>query len=287
MLWINNVVRRLVMSIFTVLVGGLLAVTLARYAPGFGLDERQLDPRLSPESLAAIHQESAAQRNVLSYYFTVGKRIAHGDFGTSQTLQRPVRQLIADRGVVTLKLISAALTIAWVFAVMLFIVAWLSRSSQLQLLGELGSSALLCLPSGAIALLLVMLNGPAYVALAFVVFPKVFRYLSGLARTAANMPHIVTAQASGASRVTLLLWHVLPVIRREILALAGVSVGLAISGAIPVEALCGTPGLGQLAWQSALARDLPVLTAVSLLVIASTVLANSGADLLADRSLRA
>jgi peptide/nickel transport system permease protein len=77
-----------------------------------------------------------------------------------------------------------------------------------------------------------------------------------------------------------LLWHVVPVIRREIFALAGVSVGLAISGAIPVEALCGTPGLGQLAWQSALARDLPVLTDISLLVVASTVLANSGADLL-------
>jgi peptide/nickel transport system permease protein len=287
MVAINNGVRRLVMSSFTVLVGGLLAVTLARYAPGFGLDERQLDPRLSRESLAAIHQESAAQRNVVSYYFTVCRRIAHGDFGTSQTLQRPVRQLIADRGVVTLKLISAALTIAWACAIMLFAVAWLSRLSELQELGELGSSALLCLPSGAIALLLVMLNGPAYVALALVTFPKVFRYLNGLARTAANMPHIVTAQANGATRTTVLLWHVIPVIRREILALAGVSVGLAISGAIPVEALCGTPGLGQLAWQSALARDIPVLTAVSLLVIASTVLANSGADLLADGRLPA
>jgi ABC-type dipeptide/oligopeptide/nickel transport system permease component len=49
-----------------------------------------------------------------------------------------------------------------------------------------------------------------------------------------------------------------------------------------VEALCGIPGVGQLAWQSALARDLPVLISVSLLVIAFTVLANSGADLLAD-----
>ena len=57
---------------------------------------------------------------------------------------------------------------------------------------------------------------------------------------------------------------------------------LAVGAAIPVEALCGIPGVGQLAWHSALARDLPLLTSVSFVVIAFTVLANSGADLLAD-----
>jgi peptide/nickel transport system permease protein len=280
MLWINKVVRRLVMSAITVAVGGFLAVTLARYAPGFDVDERQLNPRLSRESLAAIHRESDEQRNVVSYYVTACKHVLYGDLGTSRILQRPVRQLVVERGIVTLKLISTALAIAWLSAISFFAIAWLSRSPGLQVVGDIGSCALFCLPSGAIALLLVMLNGPTCIALALVVSPKVFRYLSGLARSAAGMPHILTAQAKGATRTAVLLWHVVPVIRREIFALAGVSVGLAISGAIPVEALCGSPGLGQLAWQSALARDLPVLTSVSLLVVASTVLANSGADLL-------
>jgi len=280
MLWINKIVLRLIMSAITIAVGGFLAVTLARYAPGFDVDERQLDPRLSRESLAAIRQEAEEQRNLVSYYVRACRHIVRGDLGTSRTLQRPVRQLVAERGIVSLKLISTALTIAWAFAILLFAAAWLSRMSALQAVGDIGSSALLCLPSGAIALLLVVLNGPASIALALVVFPKVFRYLGGLARSAAGMPHILTAQAKGATRTAVLLWHVVPVIRREIFALAGVSVGLAISGAIPVEALCGTPGLGQLAWQSALARDLPVLTDISLLVVASTVLANSGADLL-------
>jgi peptide/nickel transport system permease protein len=76
--------------------------------------------------------------------------------------------------------------------------------------------------------------------------------------------------------------HVVPVIKREVLALAGVSIGIAISAAIPVEALCGIPGIGQLAWQSALARDLPLLINISMLVIACVVVANSGADLLSE-----
>ena len=96
------------------------------------------------------------------------------------------------------------------------------------------------------------------------------------------MPHILTATATGISGSRVLFWHVLPVIRREVAALAGVSLGLALSAVIPVEALGGIPGVGQLAWHAALARDLPVLLSVTLLVIACTVLANSGADLLGD-----
>ena len=143
-------------------------------------------------------------------------------------------------------------------------------------------SLLLCLPVGAVALLLVLLNGPAYLALVAIVFPKVYRYLSELVVVTGRMTHVVAARAKGISELRLLFWHVIPSMRREVLALAGVSVALSVNAAIPVEALCGIAGVGQLAWHSALARDLPVLISVSLLVIVFTALANSGADLLAD-----
>ena len=45
----------------------------------------------------------------------------------------------------------------------------------------------------------------------------------------------------------------------QLLALAGVTVSLAFGAAIPVEAIADSPGVGQLAWQAALGRDLPVL----------------------------
>ena len=52
----------------------------------------------------------------------------------------------------------------------------------------------------------------------------------------------------------------------ELLALGGLSVSMAIGAVIPVEALCDSPGLGQLVWQSAMARDLPVLVHLTALV---------------------
>ncbi len=266
----------------TIVAGGLLSATLVRYAPGFGTDERQLDARLNSESLQSIRNATMEERNVGRFYVESLWRMLRGDLGTSRSLQRPVRQLLAERGTVTLALTGKGLLTAWLAAALVLVTTWLLRSSLLETACSLAGGSLLCLPSGAMALLLVIGNGPGYVALALVLFPKVHRYLGNLVDATARMPHITTAKSKGISTARVLFWHVLPVIRREVVALAGVSVALAVSASIPVEALCGIPGIGQLAWQAALSRDFPVLTSVVLLVIACTVLANSGSDLLAQ-----
>jgi len=202
-----------------------------------------------------------------------------GDLGVSRWLNRPVRQVLSERVSVTCRLAAKAMLVAWLTAISLVFATSLLRTPALSLVGAVLSGTLLCLPAGALALLSVLLNAPGYLALAFILFPKVHRYLSNLTGATGGMPHIITAKAKGLSETRILVWHVVPVIKREVLALAGVSVGLAISAAIPVEALCGIPGIGQLAWQSALARDLPLLINLSILVIAGVTLANSGADL--------
>ena len=275
-------VHRLLMAVMTVVAGGFISATLVRYAPGFGTDERQLDARLSSQSIQAIRDEASEERSIVAYYAGSLRRALNGDLGNSRTLQRPVRALLAERGMVTLGMAGKGLGAAWLAAALLVFATWLLRSPALESACTICSGTLLCLPAGAVALLLILMNGPAYLALAVVVFPKVHRYLNNLVRVTTRMPHIITAKAKGISGTRILFWHVVPVIRREVAALAGVSVGLAISAAIPVEALSGIPGVGQLAWQAALARDLPVLINVSLLVIACTVLANSGADLLGE-----
>lgn len=281
-MWWNRLVMRILLAVLTVAVGGLLSATLARYAPGFGSDERQLDTRLSRESLTAIRHESTGERDVATYYVKALGRMLHGDLGHSRTLQRPVRELLLERGASTVRLVGEGLVIAWSAAILLILATWLSGSAIIDVACTTGAGLLLCIPAGGLALLLIVLDGPAYLALALVVFPKAYQYLSSLVRSTALLPHIITAMAKGASASRILFWHILPVVRREVLALAGVTLGMAVGAAIPVEALCGTPGIGQLAWQSALARDIPVLTNISMLVVACTVLGNTGADMLAD-----
>ena len=64
------------------------------------------------------------------------------------------------------------------------------------------------------------------------------------------------------------------------MAVAGVTISTAFAAAIPVEALCDMPGIGQLAWKAALARDLELLVMLTMIVTMVTLLANSTAELL-------
>ncbi|MGC1162473.1 MAG: hypothetical protein WA881_10190, partial [Candidatus Sulfotelmatobacter sp.] len=66
----------------TVLLGGLLSATLVRLAPGFNVDERELDPRLNAESLQALRDARNQDRNIFQFYFSYMNRAAHGDLGT-------------------------------------------------------------------------------------------------------------------------------------------------------------------------------------------------------------
>jgi peptide/nickel transport system permease protein len=70
----------------------------------------------------------------------------------------------------------------------------------------------------------------------------------------------------------------------QALALAGVSVSMAFGVAVAVEVVCDFPGIGQLAWKAALARDLPLLVTLTMLVTLATQLANALADIIPQRS---
>jgi peptide/nickel transport system permease protein len=142
------------------------------------------------------------------------------------------------------------------------------------------SGTLLCIPAAVLALFSVLWNLPGALAIALIIFPRDYRYTRNLLGKGYSLPHVLAARAKGISETRILFWHVVPVVAPQILAVAGVSVTIALGAAIPVEALCGFAGVGQLAWQAALARDLPLLVNITVLVTLVTLLANSGADLI-------
>ena len=263
------------------LLGGFLCVTLVRLAPGFESDEAQLDPHLSAESIQALRQNRNAQRNIFRFYVDSLLQAAHGDLGTSVSLRQPVTKLLAERGPLTLRLVVVGLVISWTAVLVLSLsAAWL-RTFAYDALATTLTGFLLCIPAAVLALLSVLWNVPGALAIGLIIFPRDYRYARNLLAKAYSLPHIVTARAKGLSELRILFWHVVPVAAPQLLALAGVSVSLAVGAAIPVEALCGLAGVGQLAWQAALARDLPLLMNITVLVTLVTLLANSGADLIA------
>ncbi len=266
------------------LVGALISATLVRFAPGYGVQERELDPRWRAESVEALRQQQALHQGLFSYYVHYLSALAHGDLGESDSLKRPVRELLRQRLPVTGNSVVRGLGVAWVAAVLLasFGLAthgWFFEASTTALNG-----LLLSLPSAVVAMLAVHLRTPVFCAIAVVVFPRLYSYIRNLLLRSYDQPHVLAARARGLGSPAILFRHVLPLAAPPLLALFGVSFAIAFGAAIPIEALCDSPGLGQLAWQAALSRDLPLIVNVTLIVALVMLAANSLADL-AGRTL--
>jgi peptide/nickel transport system permease protein len=274
-MWLLRLGKRLVLFATLAVVGGLLCATMMRFAPGYGVDERELDPRLSATSREAIRNEHQLGRGLLGYYGAYLAGLLRGDFGNSEFLQRPVGELLRERVPVTVRAVLFGLAMAWVAASALALLAvrfpnWVVDSSTTAFTG-----LLIALPAAVLAVLCVFLRLPVFVGIALVTLPKLFRYQRNLLAHANAQPFVLAAGARGVGRTRILFRHVIPAAWHPLAALLGVSASMAFGAAIPLEALADSPGVGQLAWQAALNRDLPLLTSITLLVTLLTVAVNS------------
>ena len=283
---LRSIGRHLITIVITALLGGLLGATLVRMAPGFGVQESDLNSQLSAAARQALHQQDASERNVLSYYFHYLGGLAHGELGYSRSMDRPVSALLRDRLPETLESLAIGVAGGWLLGLALALPATWKRSPLYSTTASLITGVFLCIPSAVLALLFLVIGSPGKIAIALIVFPKVFRFSRNLLIKTYAMPHVLTAKARGLSRIRILGWHVLPNIAGPMLALAGVTVSIAFGAAIPVEVVCDYPGLGQLAWKAALARDVPLLVNLTLIIALVTVAANSFSDLLTPTATR-
>ena len=282
--WPVKIARRLLLLGALTLVGGLLGATLVRFAPGYGMDESELDPRLSQSSREAIQNQHRLHSGLLAYYGHFLLRAAQGDFGRSEWLDRPIAGLLKERFALTLRAVILGVLTAWTAAALLSVAALASRGWVVDFGGTLASGFLIAVPWAVVALLAMYFRAPVFVAIGAVTFPKIFRYMRNLLAHAYAQPYVLAARARGISQGRILLRHVIPLAAAPLAALLGVSVSLAFGAAIPIEALCDAPGIGQLAWLAALNRDLPLIMNLTLVVTLITVAANSAADLLQERA---
>jgi peptide/nickel transport system permease protein len=278
--WIIRLVRHAGILAATVAVAGILTAALVRNSPGFDADERLMDLRLDAQSRALIQAEHEANHDIVHFYARYVTAMFHGDWGVSSSLNAPIRQLVASRLPVTAEIMAIGLAGAWAlafaFALAAVRFAWWAR------IGSTLGVVLLSVPAAALAVLIFTMRGPVRGIITLILFPKLFDYLRNLLADAYARPHIVTARAKGVGPVRTLFYHVIPVCAPQFLALAGVSASMAFGTAIPVETLCDLPGIGQLAWKAALARDLPVLVSLTMLITLLTQTCNAIADWASD-----
>ncbi len=271
---LHKLLQRLAGLLCLALLGGVLTATLVRFSPGYGADERELDPRLSQASRDAIRLERQANSNLLHYYSRYVAGLAQGDFGKSEWLRVPVRDLLRERFPVTVKSVSLGVLAAWAAASLLAVAGFFFRGWVFDATTTLFTSFLVGLPYAVVALSFVYLRAPVFLAISTVLFPKLFRYMRNLLEHSAAQPCVLGAHARGIAMSWIAWRYVIRLAAPMLLSLFGVSVSLAFGAAIPVEALCDSPGIGQLAWQAAINRDLPLIVNLTFVLTLITVAAN-------------
>ena len=246
-------------------------------------------------TVAIIRTQLGLDQPVAVRYFRWLSSAFRGDFGTSLVTRAPVLRMIAERLPLTLSLAVVAFVVAVVGATIL--VALSAFGSVGRAVAQIAEYVALAFPQFWIAILLVYLFGfrlrllPIFGADSWrsFVLPAAALAIGNaavLSRAARNalveerfLNHIAAAAAFGVPRRRIFWFHLLPAAALPAVSVAAVQLGYLLGGAIIVEQVFGLPGLGQLAVEAILTRDVPLVQGVVLVFAVIFPLAGALSDL--------
>ena len=253
------------------------STVLIRFAPGYLSDAREMDSRYGDAARVELSAEAARSTSLKQLLWTEFGGWTRGNLGVSRQYDVPVGELILPRLAVTGGLLLRAIVYAWTLALCAALVSNAGRNPSL--LWQTPSTLLLAVPTAAMATICMLSDhgGPVLV-MTLLVAARDFKFLDRMLRRAWRDPHLLQARAQGLNPLRLVVAHILPSVAPQLLALATFSIVTALSALVPVEVIFSVPGLGQLAWNAAMNRDLPVLLAVTLIMAVAVTLAGMPGD---------
>lgn len=265
---------RTVSIVLLVIVGSTL---LVRLAPGYLSDAREMDSRYADAARAELSVEAAHSSSLLHMLSGELSGWTRGDLGVSRQFEVPVRELVLPRLAVTGSLMLRSILFAWTLALCAALVSSAARNPSL--LWQIPAAILLAIPTAAMATICLLADsGSPVLVMTLLLAARDFKFLDRILRKTWRDSHLLQARAQGLRTLQLLRAHLLPAIVPQLLALATLSIVTALSALVPVEVIFNVPGLGQLAWNAAMNRDLPVLLAVTVIMALAVTLAGMASD---------
>lgn len=306
------VLRRLLLAIPTLLgitIVVFALVHLAPGSPGAGASSLRRPTGRGAEEMRRIY---GLDRPLPERFAKWVSRVARFDLGESFVDHRPVSERIREALPHTLLLNGLALLLALGIAIPLGVVAGGNPESAFDRMSGAALFAMYSMPTFWAALLLQTLlavqlrwlplygiasdsppPGLAGVAdrLAHLALPVIcltygtLAFVARLVRSgvaeARDSDYVLSARARGASRSQALWRHAFRNAVLPLITLLGLMVPALLSGSVVVERIFVWPGLGQLYFDSILARDYPVILALSLLSAVVTLIATLASDIAA------
>ncbi len=259
----------------------------------------------TPELIAETRARLGLDDPILVQY---GRWLGHavrGDLGNSLYSSQSVTSAVTARLPVTLSLTVASLTFALLVSVPAGLLAARRPGGVIDRLASFGSSLGVALPSFWIGLVLIIvftikvkwlppvgyvgfLDSPLVwlrhmilpaVSLGSVAAAETTRQLRGSMVDVLGADYIRTARAKGVRQRGVLLKHALRNAAGPVLTVLGLQVTFLLGGSVIVEQLFNIPGLGSLAINAVLSRDVPVIQGVVIVAVLVAVFANLLVDI--------
>lgn len=293
---------------FAVLCGLLLTMSFGIFAlqfaaPGGVVGALTGGRPTSAETIRDLTAKYHLDDSIVTQYFAWLKRALHGDLGTSYVQNVDVRDLVVDRGLISLELAVFAFAIAMLVAFPLAVCAALNKGRLLDRLASSTAIFAIAAPSFVVGLVLLYVFGlkwgllPVYGAgtglggrLQHLILPALALAIGQIglvvkvARTALidaySQDHVTFAQSRGLGRLKILTAYALRNSMSAITTAAGLTFTTLIVGTVLVERIFAVPGAGSLLLDSVKAGDLPVVQGLSVAVAATILLLNFFTDVL-------
>ena len=293
------VLQRLAGLVFTLLVASFVIFGALYLAPG--------DPatviaggHATPAVLQAIRLEYHLNDPVWTRYWDWLTGILHGNLGQSFVYREPVTTLLAPRVGNTVFLV----VYASILILGLGVALGLSSALRRRLGGVItvGTAIGMAMPSFVAAIILITVfavdlgwfpvfgSGAGFggrlwhltlpaIALALSWLAYVAQITKASVREELSREHVETARSRGIPWSLIVRRHVFRNALIPITTVAGLTVAGLVAGAVVVEQAFGLNGIGSLLVQAASQKDFAVVQAISLLLVATFVIANAVVDL--------
>jgi peptide/nickel transport system permease protein len=295
------ILRRMVQAI-PVLIGITLAsFLLIHFIPGDPA-EIILGTHATPQAIATLNHQLGLDQPLLSQYWDFVSGAVTLDFGDSIKQNTAIGPIIGERLPVTFFLLLYSVVIAIVIAVPLAIASALKRNRATDHLIRLFSTVTFAMPSFLLGLLLILffslklgwlptagygdtfvghlrsLTLPA-ITVGLYLAPILLRTLRvGIIETLGT-EYIEAARARGISERRIIFKHVLRNSLISTVTVLGLNIGFLLSGLVIIENVFALPGLGSELVNSILARDYPLVQALTLVFGVAVVAINLLTDL--------
>jgi oligopeptide transport system permease protein len=293
----RHVLRRLLVSLPTLLLIVTLSFCMMRLAPGGPFDqERPIPPEIRANIERAYHLDEPLWQQYLRYLGSV----ARGDFGPSyRTKDFTVTELLLEGAPASFKVGGLAVVLATVLGLLAGMTAALRQNSWVDYTSMGLAMVGIAIPNFVMAPLLTLVFG-VYLgwlpvggwgggAWPFLVLPVVSLALPQVARVARlsrgamieqlHANYVRTARAKGLRERLVLLRHALPGTLLPVVSYLGPMTAALLTGSVVIESIFSIPGIGRYFVQAALDRDYTVVMGVVVVYAALIITLNLLVDL--------